>query len=134
MTNLITFVDIRDYYEFDDLGILTNASIRLISKFITEQTDTDEICKYYAVVPSKCSPLMMDNMKVNYQAKIYSQICENEHNIYTFNNVMLNHYQGGVEDWLLLLAESRVGRTDEQIRLNCLEMLNKYNKRTYETL
>lgn len=124
------FIEISAYYEFNDQGILTDSSMRIVAKFIAEQTSIDDICRYYARIPSKCSEIEIENLKINYQARIYSHIKANEETIAQTNSIMLNHYPEGAEDWLMLMYEQRRGRTDEQVGVAALEYLNRTSNRT----
>lgn len=128
------FINIPDYYEYDNNGLLTDSCMRIIAKYITEQTSLDEICRYYAKIPIKCTELELENIKIGYQARIYSWIKKNEETIMELNSIMLNHYEDGADDWLILLWDTRRGRSDEELANAVLEYLNRTNKRTYETL
>ena len=127
-------ISLSDYYDFDNSGILTDLCIRKLASLITELKDTDDICRYFAKVPCKVSPLEMENLKIAYQRRAYSEIKQSEKIIAETNGILIDHYEG-VEDWLLLLSDTRHSRTDQEIRRDCLEMLNRtFDRSSYECL
>jgi len=129
------FVTITEYYDFNNQGILTDSSIRIIAKYITEQTPVEDIGRYFAKVPENCTELELENLKINYQATIYSRIKANEQTILEWNSILMHHYDNGSSDWLTLMGDERRGRSDEMLEGLALEYLNRTTKRSlYEIL